>query len=190
VVVSGALVAFGAAAAGDGSARTLADYPLSGFDGKKVTLSSYRGDVVVVSFWASWCAPCRKELPVLDVWSAQWAGHGARVVAISIDTLARRARNFADEQNLTMPLFHDGPTGLARQLDLPSLPCTYVLDARGNVVAVIQSGSPEQLDTIRHTVEALMIETGAQPVLGAGMESTAEATSPLQQDNRGNGSTR
>ncbi len=177
-----AVAVSGAAAADDGAAKTLASYPLEGLDGKQVTLSSYHGDVVVVSFWASWCAPCRKELPVLDVWNTQWSGHGARVVAISVDTLERRARDLADEENLKMALFHDGPRGLARKLDLPSLPCTYVLDPQGNVVAVVQSGSPEQLDSIRQTVESLMADGDRRPVQGAGMDAPGGATESGRKD--------
>src|SRR5881409_1516255 len=64
---------------------TLAAYKLASLDGKTTTLSAYRGEVIVVNFWASWCAPCRRELPLLDQWIASWTGRGARVIAISVD---------------------------------------------------------------------------------------------------------
>src|SRR5262245_56507826 len=75
---------------------TLAAHRLESLDGKTTTLAAYRGDVIVVNFWASWCAPCRRELPMLDQWNAAWSGRGARVIAISIDTDAKKARRFAE----------------------------------------------------------------------------------------------
>jgi thiol-disulfide isomerase/thioredoxin len=79
-----------------------------------------------VNFWASWCAPCRRELPLLDQWNSAWTGRGARVIAISIDTDAKKAKRFAEEMKLTLPVMHDGPQGLARTLDIPSVPYTLL----------------------------------------------------------------
>ena len=142
-------------------AETLADYPLTALDGSKTKLSSYRGDVVVVNFWASWCAPCRKELPVMNDWHAKWAGRGARVVAISIDKEARNAKRFAEKQNLSMNLFHDAPSGLARKLDLPSVPCTFLLDRSGKVVGVIEGSSEKELAALHKQVESLLSSSRA-----------------------------
>ena len=135
----------------------LAEHPLKFLDGAETTLSKFNGEVVVVSFWASWCAPCRKELPLMDEWNASWAGHGARVVAISIDEEARNAKRFVEQEDLSLTVLHDGPTGLASQLDLPSLPCTYILDRRGNVVRTVFSSSRKDLDSIRQEVEAMLL---------------------------------
>ena len=120
---------------------------------------SVRGEVVVVNFWASWCAPCLKELPVLDRWHTAWAGRGARVVAISVDKDARKAKRFADDAELSLTVFHDGPAGLARTLDLPSLPCTFLLDRDGNVVSMIKSSSAKDLALIENKAESLLAST-------------------------------
>jgi thiol-disulfide isomerase/thioredoxin len=109
-------------------ARTLHDR-----DGKAMTLASLHGQVVVVNFWASWCGPCRKELPALDALNTEIAAHGGRVVAISIDGEAENAWRFARAQRLHMPVVHDGPDGLARTLDLAQVPFTIVLDRSGAI---------------------------------------------------------
>lgn len=142
------------AAAGD--AEKLAAHELTALDGSKTTLSSYQGEVVVVNFWASWCTPCRKELPIMSGWHNSWAGRGAKVVAISIDKEQRKAMRFAEKENLSLNVFHDGPNGLAKTLDLPSLPCTFLLDRDGKVLAVYKSSSDEDLAELQSKVESLL----------------------------------
>jgi thiol-disulfide isomerase/thioredoxin len=146
----------GVAAAGTDPRELLASHTLKSLDGTETTLASYRGEVVVVNFWASWCAPCRKELPLLDGWDEAWSGRGARVVAISIDEDLRNAKRFAEQADLSLNVFHDGPAGLAKSLDLPSVPCTYLIDRDGNVVSVIRSSSKSDLENLQHSVESML----------------------------------
>jgi peroxiredoxin len=131
-------------------------YTLQSLDGGKVRLSSLRGEIVVVNFWASWCAPCLKELPLMNEWHEAWAGRGARVAAISIDSQEHKARKFAKKENLSMMLYHDGPNGLAKKLDLPSVPCTFLLDRDGRVVRVISGSSKNELSAMHKEVESML----------------------------------
>lgn len=147
--------ATGVFAAGEDS-RQLQNYRLTDLEGEPHSLGERRGEVVVVNFWASWCAPCLKELPTLDAWHAEWQGRGASVAAISVDHDQRKARRFVEKKGLDLDVYHDGPEGLARELDLPSLPCTYVLDQDGNVALVSQGASDEDLERVRRTVEGLI----------------------------------
>ena len=137
----------------------LASHRLTSFEGAATTLSAYRGQVRVVNFWASWCAPCRDELATMNRWNGDWAGRGARVVAISIDKDAARAQRFAQQLKLSLTVLHDGPTGLARALDIPSLPCTYLLDAQGRVVSVVRGSSAGELKELRAKVDAMLAST-------------------------------
>lgn len=132
----------GLGASADAAQRAIAARSLRGLDGKPMTLASKPGEVVVVNFWASWCAPCRRELPRLAKLNRELAGRGARVVAISIDRDAENARRFCKSQGVSLPVAHDGPEGLARQLDLKSVPLTLVLDGDGRI-AYSTTGSDE-----------------------------------------------
>lgn len=153
------------------TSELLASHELTSFDGGTTSLSAYRGEVLVVNFWASWCAPCRKELLIMNEWNATWAGRGARVVAISIDKELRNAQRFAQSTELSMTVFHDGPSGLARDLDLPSLPCTFVLDQNGKVVEMISSSSSKELARIQRKVESLI---ATRPVVQKAAMGTAD----------------
>jgi thiol-disulfide isomerase/thioredoxin len=102
-------------------------------DGRSLRLDDCRGDVVVLNFWASWCKPCRKEMPLLDRLHSRIASSSGRVVAISVDREPRRAAAFLEEHSLTLPAYVDGPDGLAAKMDLPVLPYTVVLDRAGRV---------------------------------------------------------
>jgi len=161
------------AAASAETSDVLGNYQLSSFDGTKTRLSSFRGEVVVVNFWASWCPPCLKELPTMNEWHVAWAGRGARVVAISIDEDVRNARRFAEKANLSLDLFHDGPRGLARKLDLPSLPYTVLLDREGNVVSVIRSSSAKDLAALEQKVASLLTSPREAVAQEAGMNAAA-----------------
>jgi thiol-disulfide isomerase/thioredoxin len=149
------LAATGVAQA-DSNRETLSTHKLTALDGTSTSLDKYRGEYVVVNFWASWCAPCRKELPLLDQWNAAWAKRGARVVAISIDTDAKKAKAFVDEMNLKLPVLHDGPDGLARTLDIPSVPYTLLLDRDGNVVGAVQGSKESEVAALKNKVESML----------------------------------
>ncbi len=137
----------------------LARWTLEAPDGETTRLAELRGDVVIVNFWASWCKPCKKELKHLDDWNVRLDGSGARIVAISVDHDARRMMRFVESAEITLPVYHDGPDGLAKTLALPSLPCTVVLDREGSVVRVVTDG---RLESLRHTQD--LVDTMVAPV--------------------------
>lgn len=130
--------------------------PMVDLEGEATSLAAFAGEVLVVNFWASWCAPCREELPVLDEWNNAWAGRGGRVVAVSIDRKAANAARFVDEIDLGLPVLVDGPDGLAAALDLSAVPSTYLLDREGRVVMVVRGFLADELARLRQAAEALL----------------------------------
>ena len=136
--------------------RALGDHTLRGLDGRTLRLGSLQGEVVVVNFWASWCGPCRKELPSLDRLHASIAPRGGRVVAVSIDHEERNVRRFIRAHRLSLPVYHDGPDGLARKLDLPHVPFTVVLDRDGGVALTTGGADERALEAIAATTRRLL----------------------------------
>lgn len=127
-----------------GARTALAARQMRVLDGGTMSLGALHGEVVVVNFWASWCAPCRRELPALDRLHREIAAKGGRVVAVSIDEDLQAARRFARARPLALELVHDGPGGLARQLDLKNVPMTLVLD-RSGAIAWTSAASDEAM---------------------------------------------
>lgn len=161
-------------AGGEKAKETLANHRLKSLKGTVTQLSSFRGEIVVVNFWATWCPPCRTELPILNRWHEAWAGRGARVVAISVDKDAQRAKSFAEKAKLSLTVLHDGPNGLAKALDLPSLPCTFLLDRDGNVISVVHTSSLSELDALEQKVEFLLAMPRKPAPQEAGMGPSLE----------------
>ena len=160
----------GVARAGSDNARNvLATHRLTVLDGTVTTLAACRGELVVVNFWASWCAPCRNELPRLDQWNTAWKNRGARVIAISIDQDETRARRFVEETKLALTVVHDGPDGLARSLDIPSVPYTLLLDRDGNVIASVRGSAEADVAALGRRVEGMLAAGGVKPVQEAGV---------------------
>jgi thiol-disulfide isomerase/thioredoxin len=105
-------------------------------DGNEVSLADFRGEVVVLNLWATWCAPCRREMPSLDRLQAKYGGDGLEVIALSLDRGdIAKVRAFFDELAISNLAVYQDPKGRAgRELAAPGLPTTVVIDRAGQEV--------------------------------------------------------
>ena len=138
------------------AAAVLRRHPLRTLSGETLDLAAMRGDVVVVNFWASWCPPCRRELPELDALHREIQARGGRVVAVSIDHDPRHAARFVARHKLSLPVAHDGPDGLAKALALPAVPYTLVLDRSGRVAHATRASDAAALGQLAATTRRLL----------------------------------
>jgi len=109
--------------------------------GQQVRLDSLRGSIAVVNFWATWCAPCRAELPRLSALQAEYAKQGVKFVAVSADEPKDFAKiaPFLQEEKISLPVWTGADLGTLGRLGFGDvLPATLVLDAQGNVVGRIE----------------------------------------------------
>jgi thiol-disulfide isomerase/thioredoxin len=164
---------------GDEAARrALATHRMRTLDGREFTLGALRGQVLVVNFWASWCPPCRRELPALDALQSELAARGARVVAVSLDVEPETARRFAVARGLKLPIAHDGPGGLARALDLQQVPTTLVLDRDGAITYATSGSDGGALAAVGAEARRLLAAGPASPAPGAVAQPTAGGPTP------------
>lgn len=106
-------------------------------DGAPVTLADYRGKVVLVNFWATWCAPCREEMASLDRLQTELGGDDFQVVTIATgrNPMPAIRKFFAEEEIQALPILTDARQALARDMGVRGLPVTVLLDREGNEVA-------------------------------------------------------
>jgi cytochrome c biogenesis protein CcmG/thiol:disulfide interchange protein DsbE len=117
----------------DGETPTAPDFTLSRLSGGgDFSLSSTRGSVVVLNFWASWCDPCKDEAPVLNEIARRYDGR-AEVIGVDTRDVEGLGRDFAKRYGLTFPLLHDDGSQY-RRWGLTGLPETFVIDREGRVV--------------------------------------------------------
>ena len=115
-----------------------------------------RGYIVVLDAWASWCAPCKTELPQLDTLAKQWAPQGVRVYAVNIDTSGGTVQPFLTMYNIGLPILLDPGAGVLTQtLGLKNMPTTWVFDKEGHLV-LSEEGS---LGRVPETVNAMLAQS-------------------------------
>ncbi len=124
--------------------------------GRSVNLHSYRGKVVLLNFWATWCAPCQLEMPVFSRWQQEYGPQGLQIVGISMDDDPLPVRKLVKELKLDYPVAM-GDARLGEQYGgVLGLPLTYLID-RGGVVRAQFQGEAD-LKTIEKQLKLTLIQ--------------------------------
>jgi len=124
-----------ALARGERSPAPAFELPKLGGGGSE-SLADYRGQVVVLNFWASWCKPCRAESPLLERWHRRIRDRGATVLGVDILDVTGRAQDFVDEYGLTYPMLKDKDGEGLDRFGVVAYPETFVIDRQGRIAAV------------------------------------------------------
>jgi len=111
-----------------------AEMELSDLSGQPLRLSDLRGRVVLLNFWATWCAPCRDEMPALKALARELGPRGLTVVGVNFRESKQDVEVFAREYGLDFPMLLDGEGRLAKRYQVYALPVTLLVDRRGMVV--------------------------------------------------------
>ena len=110
------------------------DFRLPTLDGNEVRLSQYRGKVILLNFWATWCRPCREEMPSLQKLWAQFRGQDFVILAVAADRgNPRTVARFAAELNLDFPILLDPAGEVRRHYEVYGLPMTYLIGRDGRI---------------------------------------------------------
>ena len=135
------LLAGGTTLAAEAPIETKAPEPLPALtfqtmDGQEASLADFAGKVVVLNLWATWCAPCREEMPSLDRLQARFADRDLVVLALSVDRAGpERVQQFLDEIGVKqLHVYRDPKAAATRAVKVPGLPATILVDRKGNEV--------------------------------------------------------
>lgn len=133
------------------------EFELERLNGEVVRLRDLRGQVVVVNFWASWCPPCRAEMPALERTYRAHRQSGLEILAVNSthqDSL-EAARDFVDERDLTFPILLDRSGLVGNQYHTRALPTTFFI-GRDGVIEKVIIGGPMNEATLQTTVQSLL----------------------------------
>ena len=125
--------AAGAAVPAVSTSAAAPDFTLRALDGPNVRLQELRGRVVLVNFWATWCGPCRQEMPHLNRLYEKYRGSGFQLLGVNIDEDARAATELAAKLGVKFPVLLDTDKKVSRLYDMSAMPATIVIDRDGKV---------------------------------------------------------
>lgn len=109
------------------------DFTLAARDGSAVTLSDLKGQVVMINFWATWCGPCRKEMPLLEQLHARYESLGFTLLGVNVEEDSRLADQFLKETPVTFPILLDPENGVSKLYKVSAMPSTVLVDRSGNL---------------------------------------------------------
>ncbi len=134
------------------------NFTLKTFQGKPVTLSKLRGKVVLLDFWASWCDPCREEMPFLDILQKKYGPRGFTVLAVNIDNSSKNALAFLQQYNIKLPSLWDKKKKVVSAYDVQAMPTTLIIDQRGWVRFIHHGFKAEKFPVYKRQIEMLLLQ--------------------------------
>lgn len=134
------------------------DFALKSTTGENLRLSEYRGDVVMINFWATWCGPCRQEMPLLDELYGRYHRVGFNLLGVNIDDDTTRALRMVEELDLHFPVVFDTRKEVSRLYNVEAMPATILVDREGKIRHVHHGYKPGYEDKYLDQIRALLRE--------------------------------
>jgi peroxiredoxin len=134
------------------------DFALKSATGENLRLSEYRGEVVMVNFWATWCGPCRQEMPLLDELYGRYERVGFKLLGVNIDDDSRRAMQMVQDLGVTFPVLFDDTKSVSKLYQVEAMPVTVLVDRAGTVRFVHHGYKPGYEEQYLTEVRSLLRE--------------------------------
>lgn len=136
------------------------DFTLPSVDGKQVRLADFRGKVVLLDFWASWCPPCRQALPHLSELQKALGDRGFQTLGLSLDENPSELTTFLSETPIAYPVLRANESTRAAYGGVAAIPQVFIVDRKGKIRDRYQGYTPEIGEKIKAAVEGLLKEGG------------------------------
>ncbi len=151
-------LAWAAAAGAAGSGGPAPDFTLKSADGRNIKLSERRGEVVMINFWASWCGPCRQEMPHLDRLYRQYRDLGFTILGVNVEEDPNQARRLLAEIPVSFPVLYDARNEVSRAYRVAAMPTTVILDRNGQIRFRHEGYLPGYEDEYQQQIRSLLRE--------------------------------
>ena len=140
--------------------KTAPDFALAGMDGQNHRLSEMRGQVVMVNFWATWCGPCREEMPPMNELYQRYKSLGFTILGVNIDDKREAGEKMARNLGISYPVLFDAGKSVSKQYKVEAMPTTILVDRNGKVRHVHFGYKSGYIDEYQKEVRALLAERG------------------------------
>ena len=134
------------------------NFTLTDGDGNTVSLEDLRGQVVMINFWASWCGPCREEMPLLEQIHQRYEPLGFTLLGINVEENSSDAVNWLRDRPVSFPILFDPENGVSQLYDVVAMPSTVLVDRQGNVRFLHHGYKAGYEDQYQDQVRALVRE--------------------------------
>lgn len=157
LAVTASLPVSGAAAA-DATGKPAADFTLKATTGKNLRLAEQRGDVVMINFWATWCGPCRQEMPLLEKIHAKYKDLGFTLLGINVEADPSGMAKYLKDVPVSFPILRDGENKVAKLYGVDGMPSTVIIDRNGTVRFIHRGYKPGYEQKYEQQIKQLVME--------------------------------
>ena len=134
------------------------NFTLKSMSGKNMKLSEMTGNVVLINFWASWCGPCRQEMPLLNDLHNKYEPLGFTVLGVNVEEQSEAARGFINDYPVDFPVLLDSKNQVSKLYNVVAMPTTVVVDRDGNMRFLHKGYKPGDEEEYRNMVKKLIRE--------------------------------
>lgn len=136
--------------------KKAAEFTLPDVSGGEVALQSFRGKVVLLNFWATWCGPCREELPELQRVQEKFRKRGLAVVAVTVDNELENVRSFLKKYDLKLQALWDQRKKVVEAYGVEKMPSSFLIDRNGVIRFIHRGYSAEELKRIEAEIDEML----------------------------------
>ncbi len=134
------------------------DFTLKSLSGKNLKLSEMRGEVIMLNFWASWCGPCRQEMPILEKIHQKYQPLGFTLLGVNVEEDSNEAKAYLKEIEVSFPILFDNQNKVSQVYNIIAMPSTIMIDRDGNMRYLHQGYKPGAEEEYVHYIKTLLKE--------------------------------